>query len=721
MTSTSPIKKTGLLASVLDVVTGHRSKLIPLIVGVLASALLLGLSGSVAAIDDPTAGLPSGAESTEVVRLQQLLPQAKVQPAIVVYSRTEGAFTAADRQRIERDRQRLAEIAEGGKVSKATFAPGDDAAVLSVPLRSVPEGGAGEAADRLNESVKDIRKVVTTGLPEGSSAQVTGPAGFQVDLANVFDGADGLLLGITALVVALLLLVTYRSPWLWLVPLTIIAVGDRVAAALLAILSRETSLVVDAATTGIVSVLVFGAGTNYALLLIARYREELRRHENRHGAMRAALTHAAPAILASSGTVALSLATLAFADLPFDRNIGLAGALGIVTALVFVLGLLPPTLLLFGRRLFWPLVPHFGDPDPARTGMWSKIGTAVTSRPVPVMIATLALLVVLALGNIGGSIGLSQSEQLRDRPDSVLGQETIAKTFGPGASEPAAIVTSTGTVKDVTRAVKDTPGVADVMPASTGGDLTQLDVRLEAAPGSDAALATVELLRDGLRDAPGNPKVGGQDASDLDKQAAAKSDRMLIVPLILAVVLLVLVVLLRSVVAAVLLALSNVLSWAAALGAATWAFDHIFGFPATDLPIPLLSFLFLVALGVDYNIFLITRAREEAASESTRTSMITALASTGGVITSAGVLLAAVFTVLGVLPIITMTQLGIVVGFGILLDTLVVRTVLVPAMVTTVGHRFWWPSSPRKQPADPEFAGHGRGVGDDGISRVDHP
>ncbi|WP_196809243.1 MMPL family transporter [Conexibacter woesei] len=683
------------LAAVVAALTGRRSKLIPLGVGIVVSAILLGLGGAAASSDDPTSGMPSGAESTAVVRLQERLPQARQQPAIVVYSRSDGALGGAERRKIDQDRRALARIAEGGKVAAPVFAPGDRAALLSVPLPSVPSGADGPAADRLNQQVKAIRRQVTDDLPDGARAQVTGPAGFQVDLANVFDGADGLLLGVTALVVALLLLITYRSPWLWLVPLTVIALADRVVSALLAILSREAGLVADGATTGIVSVLVFGAGTNYALLLIARYREELRRHEERHEAMRAALGHAAPAILASSSTVALSLSTLALAHLPFDRNIGLAGALGIVTAVVFVLGLLPPALLLFGRRLFWPLVPEYGDPDPARTGFWARIGTAVTGRPVPVTIASVALLVVLALGSIGASTGLSQSQQLRDRPDSVRGQETIARTFGPGSSEPAAIVVRADAVQDVTRVARQTPGVARVSPGAQGGGLAQLDAQLKAEPGSAAAFSTIKDLRHRLGAAPGDGRVGGQDASDLDKKDAAAADRLLIVPLVLAVVLLVLVALLRSIVAAVLLTLSNIISWAAALGASTWAFDHVFGFPGIDLPVPLLSFLFLVALGVDYNIFLITRTREEARTESTRGSVVTALASTGGVITSAGILLAAVFTVLGVLPIITLTQLGIVVGFGILLDTLLVRTVLVPAMVTLVGHRFWWPSSPR--------------------------
>lgn len=686
--------RTGRLDPLLRLLTGRRSKLLPLTLGIVVSALLLGLGGTAASSDDPTAGRSAGAESTEAVRLQQRLPQAGTQPAIVVYARAGGALDAADRRAIARDADALARVAEGGRVTAPQFSEDRRAATLVVPLASVPEGADGAAADRLAEQVEEIRSTVRADLPAGATAQVTGPAAFQVDLSAVFEGADGVLLGVTALVVALLLLITYRSPWLWLVPLAVIGTGDRVVSSILAILSRHVGLVADGTTTGIVSVLVFGAGTNYALLLVARYREELRRVEGRHAAMRAALGHAAPAILASSGTVVLSLATLALADLPFSRNIGLAGALGIATAVVFVLGLLPPALLLFGRGLFWPLVPRHGDRDPANTGPWARLGTRVTARPVPVVGATLLLLAVLATGSLGASVGLSQTEQLRERPDSVAGQDTIARAFGAGAGEPAVVVVRASDAGVAARVARATPGVAAVEEGTRGDGLAQLDVRLDGAPGSEQAFSAVRALRDRLDAVPGDPVVGGQDASDLDERTAASADRVLVVPMVLAVVLVVLLVLLRSVVAAVLLTLTNVLSWAAALGAATWLYDHVFGFPGVDLSVPLLSFLFLVSLGVDYNIFLVTRAREEAARKGPREAIVAALASTGGVITSAGVLLAAVFAVLGVLPLITLTQVGIVVGLGILLDTLLVRTVLVPAMVTLAGERFWWPGAP---------------------------
>lgn len=685
------------LTRLLDLITGRRSKLIPLVGGIIVSIVLLMSGGEPATTDDRTSGMPKDAESAEVVRLQESLPDSGQAPAIVVYSRADGELNAQDRRKINSDRHQLAEIALGGKVGPAIEAPDRTAALISVPLEAVPEGGGGEGSDQLKIEVREIRAVVGDGLPDGTRAEVTGPAAFQVDLGAVFDGADTRLLMATALVVALLLLVTYRSPWLWLVPLTVIALADQVVLALISILSRNSELMVDGATSGVVSVLVFGAGTNYALLLVARYREELRRIDDRHEAMRAAVKHAAPAIIASSGTVALSLATLYFADLPLDRNIGIAGAIGIVTAVIFVLGMLPPALLLFNRKLFWPIVPRFGDEDPTATGFWSRLGNAVTGSPVLVTVASVGLLVVMALGNLGGDVGLSETEQLRDRPDSVLGQETIARSFGPGAAEPTAVVVRTGDLEEARGIVAGTEGVANARPGPGGDELAQIDAFLEDEPGSDGALQTVERLRAGLDKLNEPALVGGQDATDLDKRDAASADRMLVVPLVLAVVLLILLWLLKSIVAAVLLALSNVLSWAAALGAATWSFDVIFGFPGIDLSVPLLSFLFLVALGVDYNIFLVTRAREEVAkNRPTRDSIVTALATTGGVITSAGILLAAVFSVLGVLPLITLTQLGIIVGFGILLDTLLARTVLVPAMVTLCGDRFWWPSNPRR-------------------------
>jgi RND superfamily putative drug exporter len=498
--------------------------------------------------------------------------------------------------------------------------------------------------------------------------------------------------------VAVLLLLTYRSPWLWLVPLTVIGTGDQVASKLLAALSRVTEIRGDGAVIGITSVLVFGAGTNYALLLIARYREELRRHDDRHAAMRAALRAAAPPILASSGTVVLALLSLGLAHDPFTRSLGYAGAIGIVVAVSFALLMLPAAMVLFGRKLFWPFVPRVGDDEPTRTGFWARVGSAVTRHPVRVGVASGLALVVLALGGLGMRVGLGPTEVFLEKPEAVVGQERLAAAFPAGAAEPTIVIADADEAAAVARAVQGVPGVESVRESAQGKGRTELSVVLRAQPGSAAAYDTVSAIRTAAHAVPGaGALVGGPDAEAVDARSTATRDLVVLVPVILAIVLLVLLLLLRSVVAAVTLVGTVVATFAASLGASWFAFDHWFGFPALDLSVPLLAFLFLVALGVDYNIFLTTRAREEAAEgAAARDAIVRALAVTGGVITSAGILLAAVFAVLGVLPLIQLAQVGVIVGFGVLLDTLVVRSVVVPALVSLLGERFWWPSHPAR-------------------------
>jgi RND superfamily putative drug exporter len=497
-------------------------------------------------------------------------------------------------------------------------------------------------------------------------------------------------------VVALLLLLTYRSPWLWLVPLAVIGLADQVAARLVNLASTLTGFVIDPASLGITSVLVFGAGTNYALLLIARYREELRRYQDRHDAMRAALREAAPAILASSSTVVLALLSLSLAHTPANRVLGYAGAIGIATAVAFALVLLPAVLLIFPRGLFWPFVPRAGDAD-ATAGIWGRVGRSVTGRPLGVTALSTGLILLCAFGLLGVRTGLSQNEQFRVQPEAVAGQEVLARTFAGGFSQPTVITTSTGGVEDVLATVRGVAGVQSATRGPSAPEVTEIDAILKADPASSQSRVTIAALRQALA---GRALVGGPDAEALDNRTAAARDARLIIPVILGIVLVVLLLLLRSVVAPVLLLLTVVATYAASMGVGWLVFDHLFDFPALDLSVPLLAFLFLVALGVDYNIFLTLRAREEARQHAARQAIVRALAVTGGVITSAGVLLASVFAVLGVLPLITLTQLGIIVGFGVLLDTLVVRSLLVPALVTLVGERFWWPSHPGGVHAD---------------------
>jgi RND superfamily putative drug exporter len=582
----------------------------------------------------------------------------------------------------------MADEALDGFVPPPTVSDDGTAALVVVPLEPVSD--VAEQADRAAQ----LRSLANADLPDGLTALLTGPEGFAVDVAAVFKGADFTLLLTTVLVVAVLLLVTYRSPWLWLVPLAVVGLADGLAAIVATRIAAAAGIALDASVTGILSVLVFGAGTNYALLLIARYRDELRGVEDRHAAMAKALRGAGPAIIASGSTVVLSLLTLLFAQLTGNRALGLACAAGVVVAMLFALVVLPAALVLFGRGLFWPYVPRFGSEGTAHRGVWFRLGTAVSRKPVAVAIVGALLLGGLALAGVPQiKVGLAQTERFTSVPEAVVGQEVIADAFSAGSGSPVVVIANAGSAPDVAAAAADVAGVTSATVGDTDGTITQIDVVLDAAAETEESFAAVERLRADLSAIDGaDALVGGLDAQSLDVDDAQRSDQDLLIPLILALVFLVLVLLLRAIVAPVLLLATVVASFFGSLGASWLLFESVFGFPAVDTNVVLFSFLFLVALGVDYNIFLVTRAREEAVLHGTRQGMIRALSSTGGVITSAGILLAAVFAVLGVLPLITLTQIGIIVCIGVLLDTLLVRTVLVPALAFIAGERFWWPS-----------------------------
>ncbi|TQS39522.1 MMPL family transporter [Cryptosporangium phraense] len=662
-----------------DLVTGRRSAWLLLLLAILLSGAIVALGGSAETSNEPTASLPSSAESAKVAELQKRLPSGQTNPALILYTRDGEPLTNADRAKIAADAQAM----RAG--SPPIYSPERTAALLAVPLPADLDN------DVVIDRVEKLRQQARADQPDGLTAQVTGGAGFRADIASSFSGANVKLLTVTALVVAALLLITYRSPVLWLVPLAVVGAADVVAGSVIALVSRATGLHVDPSTTGIVDVLVFGAGTDYALLLIARYREELRRTDDRRAAMRRALRSGGGAIAASAVTVTLSLLTLALAVLENDRAIGLAGAIGIVVAATFGLVVLPAALVVCGRGLFWPFVPRPGDPDKSRTGAWAKVAHGVARRPVAVVALSVVLLGVLSAGVVDARLGLSQTEQFRVQAESVDGLEALSRYYPAGATDPVAILTEPAKAAEVTELVRTTPGVASVRPGEANGPVTEIDVVLDAAPATAESYDAIRALRD--RVGPTGALVGGSVATELDTREAAIRDLKVIVPLVLGVVLIVLVVLLHgAIVAPLLLMLTVVATFFAALGASVFLFVHVLGYPALDTVVPLLAFLFLVALGVDYNIFLVTRAREEALRAGTREGITTAVAVTGGVITSAGVLLAAVFAVLGVLPLITLTEIGVIVGIGVLLDTLLVRTVLVPALVVLLDRRFWWPS-----------------------------
>ncbi|ART72604.1 hypothetical protein BTO20_32180 [Mycobacterium dioxanotrophicus] len=657
---------------------------------VLLSGALLGLlSGDESGSQSPVA-VPDNAESARADALRAQFPSGGEVPAILVVTRTDGAELGAD----DIDATAVAR-------HRMTDAPGAPAAVSGPPVLASDDGkaavatvplDAGLSGFALNDAVRQLRDKAGAGLPAGLHAQLTGGPAFGADIANSFAGANITLLAVTATVVALLLIITYRSPVLWLVPLLVIAFADRVGGVLGTAVASGLGLHPDGSTGGITSVLVFGAGTNYALLLISRYREELNTHTDHREALRVAVRAASPAIMASNATVVLALLTLLLASAPSNRSLGVQAAAGLVIAAIFVLVVLPPLLALCGTRLFWPFVPESGTKAVTDSGIWHRIADAVAKRPGRVVVVATAGLAVLCVGLLSTPIGLSQTEQFRVQAESVTGYETLAAHFPSGLTDPTRVIAATTKADAVQQAIAETPGVVSATRAGespTG--LSQWSVVLRAAPASDGAFKTVDALRNSVHSVDDTAVVGGSDAQARDAAAAAQRDRLVVIPAILAVVLAVLYLLLRSALAPLVLVAVTVLSALAALGLGGWTSVHVFGFPALDNSTPLFAFLFLVALGVDYTIFLVTRAREETPQYGTRQGIVRAVSATGAVITSAGIVLAAVFCVLGVLPLIVLTQLGIIVGLGILLDTFVVRTVIVPALFTLIGPRIWWP------------------------------
>ncbi|MEU5946687.1 efflux RND transporter permease subunit [Micromonospora sp. NPDC047465] len=658
-------------------------------------------------------GLSVEWQSTQVERLQDQLPSRDVQPAIVVVSRADGGpLTEADRAALTGQSGDLGRFAAGGRVSPPQVSPDGTVALVAVPLPT--GGGQEEVAGRVDELRASLDDV-----PETLTVEVTGGPAFTTDLTKVFDGADTTLLVVTACVVALLLLITYRSPFLWIVPLVVVAATEQLTLRALDTIVPAVGInLPGGAVTGIASVLVFGAATDYALLLIARYREELRREEDRFVAMRAALRRTAEPILASGFTVVLGVLTLLLSEQELNRALAVACATGVVLAMLSALFVLPAALVIFGRGLFWPFVPRVGGA--VREGrLWGRLGAAVERRPVPVAVLATLLLAGLALGGLGIRTGLSETEQFRVKPEAVAGAETLARAFPAGTTQPVAVLTTPSAVRAVTDAAAAVPGVASARPGEAGARVAQVDVVLDAEPGTAASDRTVEALRDAVAAVPGSAPpavegaaafdgavVGGPVAATYDSGEADGRDLRLILPVILLLVGAVLVLLLRGLIAPVLLVLTVIASFFASIGASWLIFDHVLGFPALDSGVLLLAFVFLVALGVDYNIFLVTRAREDARRTGTRDGMLSALRVTGGVITSAGILLAAVFAVLGVLPLILLTQIGIIVCIGVLLDTLLVRTVLVPALAFALGDRFWWPGRIAPEPATADAPAH---------------
>jgi RND superfamily putative drug exporter len=640
--------------------------------------------------NDAAEWLPNNAESTQVVELAKRFTPADTLPAVVVYE-LPGPVTSADQARVAADAERFAGLDHVGKVVGPIPASDGRALEVVVPVE-MGSGGWNDVAP----VVEEVRSIARSG---GGSVHVTGPAGYATDFLDVFNGFDATLLYITAAIVIVILLLTYRSPVLWLLPLTCVFVALTAAQAVIYLLADNAGLTVNGQSAFILTVLVFGAGTDYALLLTARYREELRRHADRHQAMAVALHRAAPAIIASAATVILSLLTLLVAELASTKSLGPVMAVGVAVGLLAMLTLLPALLVVFGRWVFWPVRPTLGSAEPTERGLWARIGVRIARRPRITWVVTAVVLGALALGVTQlEANGLQSKDSFRTTPEAVTGEQVLARHFPAGAGNPVQVIGNAEAAPQLQAAVSSTPGVTAVTRPVVRDGYAYLEGTLTSAPDSQASYDTVDRLRGAVHAIPNaQGKVGGGSAVNLDIQRATRHDRNLVVPLVLAVVLVILGVLLRAVVAPLLLVATVVLSFAAALGVSALAFEHLFGFAGADSAFPLWTFVFLVALGTDYNIFLMTRVHEEAKQYGPRQGALIGLAATGGVITSAGVVLAGTFAALGTLPLVFVTELGFAVAFGVLLDTFVVRSVLVTALNLDVGRHIWWPSRLARQ------------------------
>lgn len=680
------------LRSLLGLHAGRRRKWLALGIWLFLIGGAGAFAGRLSTVENnnATTWLPANAESTRALQVALDHFGAGQQTAAVIVFVRQAGLTVEDRAAVERDRVALAPYTDGG-VGQPVQSQDGRALLLSVPLKSDPNNGT-----MLMSTVKEVRRIVRANDPSGLQVKVTGQAGLGADLGNAFAGLDTTLLLGAAGVVAVLLLVIYRSPFLWLVPLVVAGIASQVAGAAVYLLARYAGLTVNGLSAGIMDVLVLGVGTDYALLLIARYREELRTHMDRHAAMAEALRRSLPPILASAITVAAALLCLLAAQMNSTRSLGPVAAVGVLTTLVTMTTLLPALLLILGRWVFWPFVPRCRKPNLTDTFQthagWERIARGVARRPRLLWTGSALALGALAFGALGLSTGLTQEETFTSRPDSVTGDQLVAQHFPAGASLPVQTFARAPSAAQVADVLRSTAGVARVLPPQRSGDWVLIDALLASAPNSEVADQTVTRIRDRVHSIAGaDALVGGPTASTVDTTSAVMHDEELAMPVVLVVVFLVLAVLLRALVAPLVLLGSVALSFLAALGTSSLLF-HAIGHPKVDQSLFLDGFIFLVALGVDYTIFLMTRAREEVTRVGHEPGILRALAATGGVITSAGMVLAGTFAVLSVLPVVTTLQLGLLVAVGVLLDTVVIRTLLVPAFALDVGGGIWWPS-----------------------------
>jgi putative drug exporter of the RND superfamily len=678
--------------------------------------------------NDQAAYLPNSAESTKVNTEAEKFQPVQTIPGFVVYQRSDG-LTAADKTKIAADAQAMRNVAgvAGDQVRPPVYADGGKVANVAVPLVG-KRGDVSVDGDDLVKVEKKVLKIARDGAPAGLTIHSAGAGGLLVAFIDSFSGIDGALLLAAGLVVIAILLVVYRSPVLWFFPLFSSTLALGAAALVIYPLAKHDVLTLNGQSQGILSVLVIGAGTDYALLLVSRYREELHNYDSRIAAMTRAWRGAAPPIVASATTVIIGLLCLTLGELNSDRSLGPVCAIGIACTAGVMLTFLPAFLVLFGRWVFWPRRPRVDhQADIATHGMWGRFAEALGRHPRRRWVAGTVLLLICVAGiSTLKTGGLTVTDSFTTNPDAVQGQKIFDRNFDQGNGAPANITADAGQTSAVLAAVAKVPGVDNapgsvcvapdfikIAAAVTSGQVPNfgngcapaelqvqpvngrilIDANLRDRYDTTAATDTVKRIRAAVHAIPGaKALVGGSTAVNYDTQQASRHDRNLIIPIVLLVILLVLGLVLRAILAPLLLIASVVLSFAATLGVSAVVFNHVFHFANADPAFPLFAFVFLVALGIDYNIFLMTRVREETLVHGTRSGILRGLAVTGGVITSAGVVLAATFVVLGVLPIVFLAELGFAVAFGVLLDTILVRSIVVPALSYDIGRRIWWPS-----------------------------
>ena len=698
-----------------------RSKRKPIAIAILVVIAWFGVTGFFGPLfgkltsvqeNDNSAFLPDSAESTKAVKLLESFAagESTAFPTLVLL---EGSVGPEVLQQINAHLETVPDLKLGGTdvpLSKyllpgsqvTAFPAADGKAVLA----SILLDGAAIAEVLPNDEpvlpaiVEALREDFTPFAKDlGFDSYVTGAGGLIGDLFGAFGDLDSTLLLTTLGVVAFILIIVYRSPILWFLPLLSAVFALSTAGGIIYLLAKNDVIDVNGQSQGILSVLVLGAGTDYALLLISRYREELHHHSTPVAAMRAAYKGTFEPIVASGATVALGLLVLLLSDLSGNRGLGPIGAIGVAVAVITMVTLLPAFLVLFGRWIFWPRIPRFDDVDTQLTGTWAKVGNLVERKPRRAWVITGLLLVVLAgFSTTLKTDGLSSSESFTGNPESVVGQKLLLNHFPGGEGDPTKVILKNELIPAVSEKLRGVEGVTAVAPEANAAGvivkdgLSILNVTLSTAPDSRESRDRIPAIREAVKSIDESILVGGTTAVFFDTDVAARHDNRTVIPVVLLLITLILGLLLRSIVSAVLLLGTVVLSYFATLGVCALVFNHIFGFAGADASFPLFAFILLVALGIDYNIFLMTRVREESGKMGTRKGVIKGLTVTGSVITSAGIVLAATFGVLGILPLVFLAELGFAVAFGVLLDTIIVRSILVPALVHEIGPKVWWPS-----------------------------